>query len=253
MALSGLGLFLLEACAGTAFLLLFFPPAVLGRGFFSLHGCIATIFAALALMVRPPGLPTAVLASGTALLALYALAAHAGQAARARLLLAAGTLCAGWSLARVALVAPRETGGDAWTVVGAMAGGLFFGSVLVIMNLGHWYLVSRSIPFELLARGAALFAGLAIFRTVYLAIAMTAQRHSEGVQTLVSLERDALFFLFRVLWGIAGPLALSYFIWRTAELKSNQAATGLLYVALIFVLIGELLSSYLTVATGFPA
>ena len=45
MALSGLGLFLLEACAGTAFLLLFFPPAVLGRGFFTLHGSLAAIFA----------------------------------------------------------------------------------------------------------------------------------------------------------------------------------------------------------------
>ena len=252
MALSGLGLFLLEACAGTGFLLLFFPPAVLGRGFFTLHGSLAAIFAGLALLVRPPGLPLPLLAAGTALLAVYTLAAHGGQAGRARPLLAAGTACAAWALARVAIVAPRETG-DAWTVVGAMAGGLFFGAVLVIMNLGHWYLVSRSIPFALLARGAALFAGLAVFRTVYLAVAMAAQRNSEGVHTLVSLERDALFFLFRVLWGIAGPLALSYFIWRTAELKSNQAATGLLYVALIFVLIGELLSSYLTVATGFPA
>jgi protein NrfD len=252
MALSGLGLFLLEACAGTGFLLLFFPPGVLGRGFFTLHGSLAAIFAGLALLVRPPGLPLPVLAAGTGLLVLYTLAAHAGQAGRARLLLAAGTACATWGLVRVALVAPRESA-DAWTVIGALAGGLFFGAVLVIMNLGHWYLVSRSIPFTLLARGAALFAGLAVFRTVYLAVAMTAQRHSAGVQTLVSLERDALFFLFRVLWGIAGPLALSYFIWRTAELKSNQAATGLLYVALVFVLIGELLSSYLTVATGFPA
>src|SRR5262245_17710923 len=252
MALSGLGLFLLEACAGTGFLLLFFPPEVLGRGFFTLHGSLAAIFAGLALLVRPPGLPLPVPAAGTGLPALYTLAAHAGRASRARLLLAAGTACAVWALARVALVAPREPG-DAWTVIGALAGGLFFGAVLVIMNLGHWYLVSRSIPFTLLARGAALFAGLAVFRTVYLAVAMAAQRHSAGVQTLVSLERDALFFLFRVLWGIAGPLALSYFIWRTAELKSNQAATGLLYVALVFVLIGELLSSYLTVATGFPA
>ena len=252
MALSGLGLFLLEACAGTAFLLLFFPPEVLGRGFFTLHGSLAAIFAGLALWVRPPGLPVPVLAASTGCLALYTLAAHGGYAGRARLLLAAGAAGAFWSLGRVALVAPRVTG-DAWTVVGAVAGGLFFGAVLVIMNLGHWYLVSRSIPFKLLARGAALFGGLAIFRTIYLAVAMAAQRHSEGVQTLVSLERDALFFLFRVLWGIAGPLALSYFIWRTAELKSNQAATGLLYVALIFVLIGELLSSYLTVATGFPA
>ena len=75
----------------------------------------------------------------------------------------------------------------------------------------------------------------------------------EGLDALLSLDRDALFFLFRVVWGLAGPLALSYFIWRTAEMKSNQAAPGLLYVALVFVLIGELLSSYLTVATGFPA
>jgi hypothetical protein len=113
--------------------------------------------------------------------------------------------------------------------------------------------VSRSLPFRLLARGAVLFAGLAAFRTVYLALAVASHSGTEGLGALLSVERDALFFLFRVLWGIVGPLALSYFIWRTAEMKSNQAATGLLYVALVFVLIGELLSSYLTVATGFPA
>lgn len=252
MALSGLGLFLLEACAGTAFLLIFFPPGVLGRGFFGLHGGLAGLFGALAWAVRPDGLPVAWAAAATILLGVYTVAAQAGRAGVARPLLAAGALAAGWALARVALVAPR-TGGDALTVVGAIAGGLFFGAVLLIMNLGHWYLVSRSLPFTLLARGAALFAGLAAFRTLYLAIALAVERNSEGVRTLVSLEQDALFFLFRVMWGIAGPLALSYFIWRTAELKSNQAATGLLYVALVFVLVGELLSSYLTVATGFPA
>ena len=252
MALSGLGLFLLEACAGTAFLLLFFPPKVLGRGFFVLHGGLAALFAGLALLVKPSGLPHTVAAATSGVLAAYTLAAHWGWAAPARPLLAAGAAGAAWSLARVALVAPLASG-TAWTVIGAAAGGLFFGSVLLIMNLGHWYLVSRSLPFRLLARGAALFAGLAIFRTVYLAAAVASQRESEGLHTLTSLEHDALFFLFRVLWGIVGPLALSYFIWRTAEMKSNQAATGLLYVALVFVLIGELLSSYLTVATGFPA
>lgn len=252
MARSGLGLFLLEACAGIAFLLLFFPPKVLGRGFFSLHGGLAAVFGALALGTNPAGLPFVVVAPGVVLLFLYTFLAHAGRAVPARPLLLAGALCASWGLVRVALSAPRA-GGDAWTVVGAAAGGLFFGAVLLIMNLGHWYLVSRSLPFALLARGAALFAGLAAFRTAYLAAAVVAHRGTEGLDTLLSVERDALFFLFRVLWGIAGPLALSYFIWRTAEMKSNQAATGLLYVALVFVLIGELLSSYLTVATGFPA
>ncbi len=252
MALSGLGLFLLEACAGTAFLLLFFPPRVLGRGFFALHGGLATVFAGLAVLVKPAGLPHGPAVAAAGLLAAYTLVAHWGWAGPGRVLLLAGAALSGYSLARVALVAPLEAG-SAWTVVGAAAGGLFFGSVLLVMNLGHWYLVSRSLPFQLLARGAALFAGLAIFRTLYLGLAVASHPGSEGLHTLVSLEKDALFFLFRVLWGIAGPLALSYFIWRTAEMKSNQAATGLLYVALVFVLIGELLSSYLTVATGFPA
>jgi len=253
MALSGLGLFLLEGCAGTALLLLLFPPATLGKGFFSLHGGLAAVFAALALAVRPAGMPAAVAWGAAGLLALYTFAAHAGWASGARPLLAAGGAAAAWCVVRVALVAPREGGGDAWTVIGALAGGLFFGAVILIMNLGHWYLVSRSLPFRLLARGAVLFASLAAFRTGYLALAMASHTGTEGLGALLSVERDALFFLFRVLWGIVGPLALSYFIWRTAEMKSNQAATGLLYVALVFVLIGELLSSYLTVATGFPA
>ncbi len=123
----------------------------------------------------------------------------------------------------------------------------------MLMTLGHWYLVSRSLPFRLLARGAVLFALLAVLRTLLLAAAIVADPSRDGLAALLSLEREALFFLFRVTWGILGPLALSYFIWKTAHMRSNQAATGLLYVALVFVLIGELLSSYLTVATGFPA
>jgi protein NrfD len=249
---AGLGLFLLEAAAGTAFLLLFFPPKTLGKGFFSLHGTIAFALIALAVLLHPTGLSLAITATSAALLAAYSLAAHSGLASRARPLLLTGALCAFLSAGRVALLAPRSPG-NGWTIASAAVGGLFFGAVLLTMNLGHWYLVSRALPFQLLARGAALFAGFAAVRAALLGAAIVVNPRPEGLDALLSLDRDALFFLFRVVWGLAGPLALSYFIWRTAEMKSNQAATGLLYVALVFVLIGELLSSYLTVATGFPA
>lgn len=252
MALSGMGLFLLEAGAGTALLLLFFPPEILGKGFFSLHGAIAFLFVLLPALIRPAGLPRIGTWTAAALLLVYTAASHAGRALAARPILAAGGLLAAWSLLQVALHAPRPEG-DAWTAAGALVGGFFFAAVLLTMNLGHWYLISRSLPFRLLARGAALFAALAAGRALLLAAAVAAAPRREGLASLLSLERDALFFLFRVLWGIVGPLALSYFIWKTADMKSNQAATGLLYVALVFVLIGELLSSYLTVATGFPA
>jgi hypothetical protein len=250
--LNGLGLFLLEAGAGTALLLLFFPTGALGKGFFSLHATLAFAFFLLAAVIRPAGLPPLAALAAAALTGLYALAAHADLAGRARPLLGAGAVAGAWAMARVALVAPRPNG-DGWTVAGAALGGLLLGAVLLTMNLGHWYLVSRSLPLRLLSRGAALFAALAAARAVLLAAAVLASPSREGLAALLSLERDALFFLFRVLWGIAGPIALSWFIWKTAEMKSNQAATGLLYVALVFVLIGELLSSYLTVATGFPA
>lgn len=252
MTRAGLGLFLLESGAGTAILLLFFPPRTLGKGFFSLHGAIACVFVGLALLLRPSGLPVAVAGAAALLLAAYAAAAQAGRVGPARAILLAGGAAAAWAAGRVALLAPREAGGP-WTVASGFLGGLFLGAVLLTMNLGHWYLVSRSLPFQLLARGATLFAGLAATRALLLGAALAVNPRPEGLEALLSLDRDALFFLFRVLWGLLGPIALSYFIWRTAQMRSNQAATGLLYVALVFVLIGELLASYLTVATGFPA
>lgn len=252
MTRAALGLFLLESAAGTAFLLIFFPPKTLGKGFFSLHGAIVFVLIGLAILLAPAGLPTLAAAAAAALSGAYTILAHRGGASAARPLLAVAAACAGLAATRVALLAPRASG-DAWTAVSAAVGGLFLGAVLLTMNLGHWYLVSRSLPFRLLARGAALFAGLAVLRGALLAAAVAANPRHEGLDALLSLDRDALFFLFRIVWGIVGPIALSWFIWRTAEMKSNQAATGLLYVALVFVLIGELLASYLTVATGFPA
>jgi len=249
---AALGLFLLESGAGTAILLLFFPSRTLGKGFFSLHAAIACVLIGLALLLHPIGVPVVVGSATAALVGAYALVAQAGRAEPARPLLLLGAAGAAWAAAQVALLAPRGPGGGPWTVASGLLGGLFFGAVLLTMNLGHWYLVSRSLPFQLLARGATLFAGLAAARVALLGAALAVNPRPEGLEALLSLDRDALFFLFRVLWGLVGPLALSYFIWHTAQMRSNQAATGLLYVALVFVLIGELLASYLTVATGFP-
>jgi hypothetical protein len=121
------------------------------------------------------------------------------------------------------------------------------------MNLGHWYLVSRSLPLSLLFRAAVGYAAACASRAGFLALVAARRANPAAWEALTSLDRDGLFFLFRVLWGILGPLALAYFIFQTSKMRSNQAATGLLYVALVFVLIGELLSAYLTVLTGFPA
>jgi protein NrfD len=63
---------------------------------------------------------------------------------------------------------------------------------------------------------------------------------------------DGVFVWMRLLFGIAGPLSLLWFTWKTVEIRSTQSATGILYVQLFLVMAGELLAKYLRVAAGFP-
>ncbi|HET7294104.1 MAG TPA: hypothetical protein VFM88_16880, partial [Vicinamibacteria bacterium] len=63
---------------------------------------------------------------------------------------------------------------------------------------------------------------------------------------------DGVFVWMRVLFGIAGPASLLWFVWKTVEIRSTQSATGILYVQLFLVMSGELLAKYLRVAAGLP-
>jgi len=47
-----------------------------------------------------------------------------------------------------------------------------------------------------------------------------------------------------------GPLALVYFIWDTVKIRSTQSATGILYIAVFLVLIGETFSRFLFLFTS---
>ena len=148
--------------------------------------------------------------------------------------------------------------GPFWLFGGLMLGALLFGAVVWAMNLGHWYLVSSSIPFILLVRATEAFAALAFLRTACAVVALgfiaggSTGEAGEALASLLDPMRDGFFFWSRVLWGLAAPLLLAPFVVKTARMKSNQAATGLLYVGLVFVLVGELLASYLTLRSGLP-
>ena len=250
MLLEAVALFLREASAGTSLLLLFFPHRIIGGGFFALHGLCATAFLLLATLAGPRPAPALALPA-LALIAVYTLLARAGRQRSALPWLAVSSAIQLVLLARSAgAVAPEIA---PWMVGSALLGAVLFGSVLLTMNLGHWYLVSRSLPRTLLFGAAIVYTAAAGARALYLGAAALFAPKGGGWDALTALDRDLLFFLFRVLWGIAGPVALSYFVFQTAKMRSNQAATGLLYVALVFVLVGELLSAYLSVLARFPA
>ena len=63
---------------------------------------------------------------------------------------------------------------------------------------------------------------------------------------------DALFVAVRLFLGVLAPLALGWMTWKTVQLRSLQSATGILYAAIAFVLFGEVISLFLSLATGQP-
>jgi hypothetical protein len=56
----------------------------------------------------------------------------------------------------------------------------------------------------------------------------------------------------RTLIGYLGPLVLSWMIWRTLLIPHTMAATGLFYIALLGVFVGEILSRQILALTSLP-
>jgi len=130
------------------------------------------------------------------------------------------------------------------------------GAAAVALILGHWYLVVLDLPIAALRRlTILLLAGLAL-RAVVVTFVLVGPVHAgyEHARAVAAglWSADGVFVWMRLLFGLAGPLSLGWFIWKTVEIRSTQSATGILYVQLFLVLAGELLAKYLRVAAGFP-
>ena len=61
-----------------------------------------------------------------------------------------------------------------------------------------------------------------------------------------------LLYVVRIAVGVGGPLALAPLIFHTARIHSTQSATGILYAAMVLVLIGEMTANFLMTQTPFP-
>lgn len=132
----------------------------------------------------------------------------------------------------------------AWSIAGALASIGLLGSVNLAMLLGHWYLVVRGMPIDPLKRLtiATLVAAIAKIALVVIVIA---------VAWPLPVTRD-IFFWMRVLWGFLGPLGLYVLVWSTVKSHSTMAATGILYVDVVAVVIGEVLGGWLAALAHWP-
>lgn len=142
------------------------------------------------------------------------------------------------------------------SAAGCLSTVAILGSVNLAMLLGHWYLVVRGMSIDPLKRLALAVLCSTVFKTLVVAGAVIMmglqggwERGGNAHQLLIT---QGIFFWMRVAWGLVGPLVLYPMIWGTVRIRSTMAATGILYVAVVAVVIGEVLGTYLSAMLSVP-
>ena len=115
------------------------------------------------------------------------------------------------------------------------------------MTLGHWYLVVRGMDIDPLKRltHATLAATIARLLVVVAAFVVPGTWYAIGL-------RQGIFFWMRAGWGLMAPLLLYPMVWGTVKIRSTMAATGILYVEVVAVVIGEVLGGWLSAIAHLP-
>jgi hypothetical protein len=125
--------------------------------------------------------------------------------------------------------------------------GLLLGFTLAAMLLGHWYLNAPGMQ-------------LAPLRKLLIAMALAIAAHAAVCSVGLALElaertfstQDWLFLIVRWAFGLAGVMVLVWLTWQTLAIPNTQSATGILYVAVIGVFVGETMSLLLSAESLFP-
>lgn len=133
---------------------------------------------------------------------------------------------------------------------------LLLGAAATGMLLGHWYLIDHELSLRPLNQTLTLYrqglnAQLALFGLTILLLGLAgAPPARAGVQELLSAQLALL--ATRVAVSPLGAGVLGWMIRRTLDIPQTMAATGLFYIAVLAVLVGEMLGRFLLFRTGLP-
>jgi hypothetical protein len=233
--------FALRLACGLAVLLLATPWRLVPPPFFRTHCLVILgllVLAGLDLS-RAGGVgPMAGVVLGAAVLAYFASVAWGLGLPRLSLPL---TVLVALASAGVLVDASR---GGPWELgalngAGRLVSALLMGSTLTAMLLGHYYLTAPAMSIEPLKRFVRAMAGALGLRAL---LAIVGWWVWQSGHLVASPSAPNLGFFLAMRWGmgIAGPGLATYLTGKTVEIRSTQSATGILYIAMALVLIGEL-------------
>lgn len=133
---------------------------------------------------------------------------------------------------------------------------MLLGGVTVGMLIGHWYLIDTGQSIEPFIRIFRFFFISLVIQMISFLIFAWLLYMLGSPKTILKLgqlwEEHHLLLWSRLLIGHAAPLILSAMIWRTLKIPHTMAATGLFYIALLGVFVGELLGRQILALTSLP-
>jgi len=135
-----------------------------------------------------------------------------------------------------------------WSALSVVTSGLVLGLVFASMLLGHWYLNAPGMELAPLRWLLAASAIAVVTQSVVVGAGLAAEISLRPSVTASWL----LFVLLRWSFGLCGVLALLWMTRRTLEIPNTQSATGILYVAVLGVFIGELTGLLLSAESVYP-
>jgi len=224
-------------CAG----LLLTPTGVVPAGFFRVNLLVVMGLATFAALLGGSALPgwfwplpaAAAVAAWLGSIAFYAERTRGGLA-----------LCA----ACAALLAAATVGAGPAAFLPATArllSGLLVGLTVHAMLLGHWYLNAPGMRVDALRRMIDLTL---VAWAVVLAAQCVAALRAGGMPWEGQAPTALALLSLRWLAGLAGLPALLWMSRKTLDIPNTQSATGILYVACLAAIVGELTAQLLGAA-----
>lgn len=136
-----------------------------------------------------------------------------------------------------------------------LTGALVLGAVATGMLLGHWYLIDLGLSLMPLQRLFRYFVTVLILHIGVLAVTLVvmALGPGPGTSAVATLwhEHGALLAA-RLVFGPLAALGLGWMIDRTLRIPQTMAATGLFYIAILAVMVGEMLGRLILFRTSLP-
>lgn len=146
--------------------------------------------------------------------------------------------------------------GGALIAFSGLIGAFIFVSAMFAMNLGHWYLNVHGLPIKHLRNATLALAVFLFIRLLfdgYMLLTFNTVWQGEEIPLFKFITTiDGFLLMVPILFGILFPLIGLIFAKGTLDLKNTQATTGILYVLLCAILLGDIAFKYFLIKFNIP-